>query len=137
LLDGIALERLIGDQGYGTDAIRAWCAERGTEVVIPPKRNRKVVIPHPCERYPTQHRTENLFCRVKDWTRSNLCKDKTSRSPAGFVTLPFALINIQCCPWSLGQQAPMAQPVRLCVFEPSSEGRRRRPADWPPAIGWT
>ena len=98
LLDGIALKRLIGDRGYDTDAIRAWCAERGIEVVIPSKRNRKVVIPHHCERYRTRHRIENLFCRVKDWTRIILRKDKTSRSYAGFVSLAFALINIQLCP---------------------------------------
>ena len=42
LLDGIALQRLIGDRGYDTDAMRAWCAERGIEVLIPSKRNRKV-----------------------------------------------------------------------------------------------
>ena len=97
LLDGIALQRLIGDRGYDTDAMRAWCAERGIEVVIPSKRNRKVQIPHDRERYRTRHRIENLFCRVKDWTRIILRKDKTSRSYAGFVSLAFALINIQLC----------------------------------------
>ena len=98
LFDGIAFRRLIGDRGYDTDAIRAWCAERGIEVVIPSKRNRKVEIPHDRDRYRTRHRIENLFCRVKDDTRIVLRKDKTSRSYAGFVSLPFALINIQLCP---------------------------------------
>jgi hypothetical protein len=41
---------------------------------------------------------ENLFCRAKDYTRIVLRKDKTSRSYAGFVSLAFALINIQLCP---------------------------------------
>jgi len=41
---------------------------------------------------------EDLFCRVKDYTRIILRKDKTSRSYAGFVSLAFALINIQLCP---------------------------------------
>ena len=98
LLDGIELKRLIGDRGHDTDAIRAWCAERGVEVVIPSKRNRKVEIPHDRERYRTRPRIENLFCRVKDYTRIILRKDKTSRSYAGFVSLAFALINIQLCP---------------------------------------
>jgi transposase len=98
LFDGIAFKRLIGDRGYDTDAIRAWCAERGIEVVIPSKRNRKVAIPHDRDRYRTRHRIENLFCRVKDYTRIVLRKDKTSRSYAGFVSLAFALINIQLCP---------------------------------------
>ena len=98
LFDGIAFERLIADRGYDTDAIRAWCAERGIEVVIPAKRSRKVAIPHDRERYQTRHRIENLFCRVKDFTRIIWRKDKTSRSYAGFVSLAFAIINCQLCP---------------------------------------
>jgi transposase len=98
LLDGIAFERLIGDRGYDTDAIRTWCAERGIEVVIPSKRNRKVKIPHDRVRYQARHRIENLFCRMKDFTRVILRKDKTSRSYAGFVSLALALINCQLCP---------------------------------------
>jgi hypothetical protein len=41
---------------------------------------------------------ENLFCRVKDYTRITLRKCKTSRSYAGFVSLAFALVNLQLCP---------------------------------------
>jgi transposase len=98
LLDGIELKRLIADRGYDTDAVRAWCAERDIEVVIPSKRNRKVEIPHDRERYRTRHRIENLFCRMKDLTRILLRKDKTSRSYAGFVSLALAIINCQLCP---------------------------------------
>lgn len=36
--------------------------------------------------------------RVKDWARIILRKDKTSRNYAGFVSLAFALINIQLYP---------------------------------------
>ncbi len=91
-------ERLIADRGYDTNAIRAWCAERGIEVVIPAKRSRKVAIPHDRERYRTRHRIENLFGRMKDATRIILRKDKTSRSYAGFVSLALAIINCQLCP---------------------------------------
>ncbi len=98
LLEGVAFACLIGDRAYDTDALRAWCAEHGIEAVIPSKRNRKTPIPHDRARYRTRHRIENLFCRVKDYTRIILRKDKTSRSYAGFVSLAFALINIQLCP---------------------------------------
>ena len=67
-------------------------------MVIPSKRNRKVPIPHYQVRYRTRHRVENLFSRVKDYTRITLRKYKTSRSYAGFVSLAFALINVQLCP---------------------------------------
>ena len=89
---------LIGDRAYATDALRAWCAEHAVAVVIPSKRNRKVPILHDQARYRTRHRVENLFSRMKDYTRITLRKDKTSRSYAGFVSLAFTLINIQLCP---------------------------------------
>ncbi|MEK0085049.1 IS5 family transposase [Benzoatithermus flavus] len=103
LPDGSTLQRLIADRGYDTAAI--WlgsaaaqrCAEHGIEAVTPSKPNRKLPIPHDRERYRTRHRIENLFCRVKDWIRITLRKDETSRSYAGFVSLAFALINIQLC----------------------------------------
>ncbi len=98
LLEGVSFACLIGDRAYDTDALRAWCAEHGVEAVIPSKRNRKMPIPHDQALYQTRHRIENLFCRVKDYTRIVLRKDKTSRSYAGFVSLAFALINIQLCP---------------------------------------
>jgi transposase len=98
LLEGVAFACLIGDRAYDTDALRAWCAEHGIEAVIPSKRNRKTPIPHDRARYRTRHRIEDLFCRAKDYTRIILRKDKTSRSYAGFVSLAFALINIQLCP---------------------------------------
>ena len=98
LLQGVAATCLIGDRAYDTDAIRAWCDEHGIEAVIPAKRNRKVPIPHDPGQYRTRHRIENLFGRVKDWTRIVLRKDKTSRSYAGFVSLAFALVNMRLCP---------------------------------------
>jgi transposase len=98
LLDGVALDRLIGDRGYDTDAMRAWCHERGVEAVISSKRNRKAQIPHDRERYRTRHRIKNLFCRMKDFTRIILRKDKTLCSYAGFVSLALAIINSQLCP---------------------------------------
>ena len=98
LLDGLKVERLIGDRGYDTDAIRAWCAERGIEAVIPSKRNRKAPIPHDRAAYRERHRVENLFCRIKDFGRIVLRKCKTSRRYAGFVSLAFALTNLRLCP---------------------------------------
>ena len=41
---------------------------------------------------------ENLFCRMKDFTRIILRKDKTSRSYAGFISLALSIINCQLCP---------------------------------------
>ena len=97
LLEGLSFGRLIGDRGYDTDELRDWAEELGAEAVIPSKRNRKVPIPHDRAAYKTRHKVENLFCRVKDYGRIVLRKCKTSRSYAGFVSLAFALINMQIC----------------------------------------
>jgi transposase len=97
LLEGLVFERLIGDRGYDTDAIRDWVEEHGAEAVIPSKRNRKVSIPHDREAYKKRHKVENLFGRIKDLGRVVLRKCKTSRSYAGFVSLAFTLVNIQLC----------------------------------------
>lgn len=98
LLEGVTFAHLIGDRGYDTDAMRDWCAEREIEAVIPSKRNRKAPIPHDRQAYQKRHRVENLFCRIKDFTRIVLRTCKTSRSYAGFISLAFALVNSQLCP---------------------------------------
>ena len=97
LLEGVSFERLIGDRGYDTDELRDWAEEHGAEAVIPSKRNRKTAIPHDREAYKARHKVENLFCRIKDFGRIVLRKCKTSCSYAGFVSLAFALINVQLC----------------------------------------
>lgn len=97
LPEGLAFERLIGDRGYDTAAVRDWVEEHDAEAVIPSKRNRKAPIPHDREAYKKRHKVENLFCRTKDYGRIVLCMGKTSRSYAGLVSLAFALVNIQLC----------------------------------------
>jgi putative transposase len=66
--------------------------------VIPSRRNRETPIAHDRAAYKTRHRVENLFCRIKDYGRIVLRECKTSRSYAGFVSLAFALVNLQLCP---------------------------------------
>ncbi len=55
-------------------------------------------IPHDRRAYRGRHKVGNLFCRIKDFGRIVLRKCKTARSYAGFVSLAFALVNLQLCP---------------------------------------
>ena|SRR3712207_6659015 len=98
LREGLVVERLIGDRAYDTNELRDWCAEHGAAAVSPAKRKRKVPIPHDRQAYKRRPLIENLFGRIKDFTRIILRKDKTSCSYAAFVSLAFALVNIQLCP---------------------------------------
>ena len=45
LIEGITFDTLIGDKGFDNDALRTDLDQRGARAVIPPKANRKTVIP--------------------------------------------------------------------------------------------
>ncbi len=60
---------LVGDKGYDSDDLRAWLASRGTQAVIPPKRNRKVKLDCDAAIYKQRNVVERMFCRFKDWRR--------------------------------------------------------------------
>ncbi len=61
--------QLVGDKGYDSDDLRAWLATRGTQAVIPPKRNRKVQRGCDPAIYKQRNVVERMFCRFKDWRR--------------------------------------------------------------------
>ena len=68
---------LVGDKpvlsfaegGYDSDDLRAWLASRGTQAVIPSKRNRKVQLDCDHAIYKQRNVVERMFCRFKDWRR--------------------------------------------------------------------
>ena len=71
---------LVGDKGYCSNELRAWLAGRGTQAVIPSKRNHKVQIAYDLAIYKQRNVIERLvtmvprtialaLCRIKDWRR--------------------------------------------------------------------
>jgi transposase len=60
---------LIADKGYDSAALRDWLAARGTEPVIPPRRNRKLQYPYDKALYRTRNVIERMFGRLKDFRR--------------------------------------------------------------------
>ena len=67
LLKGMRAEYLLADKGYDTDAIVAQTQRQGMEVVIPPKRNRKIQRPYDKNLYRLRHLVENAFLHLKRW----------------------------------------------------------------------
>jgi len=67
---------LVGDKGYCSDDLRAWLAQRGTQAVIPNKRNRRTH--HACDPdiYKQRNVIERMFCRFKDWRRVAMRYDR-------------------------------------------------------------
>ena len=64
---GIDHDVLIADRGYDTNAIVEAALQNGVEVVIPPKKSRKVQREYNEEIYRYRHIVENIFSTLKSW----------------------------------------------------------------------
>jgi transposase len=58
-------KELLGDKGYDSDWFRQALIERG----IPPRSNRTVQYAYDKTLYKQRHKIENVFARIKDWSR--------------------------------------------------------------------
>jgi transposase len=84
-------DRLIADKGYDSNAIRAAVHAQGAEVVIPPNRTRKILIPYDRHAYRTRNLVERLWCRLKDWRRIATRYDKLAANYLAGVFLAAAI----------------------------------------------
>ena len=60
---------VIADKGYDSAPLRQWLLQRGSEAVIPPRRNRKVLFPYNRTLYRQRNVIERTINRIKDWRR--------------------------------------------------------------------
>ena len=67
LIDGIAAQFLLADRGYDSNEIIDKAIESGCQVVIPPKKNRKVQRNYDKDLYRVRHLVENAFLHLKRW----------------------------------------------------------------------
>ena len=67
MIDGINAEWLFGDRGYDSNAIIEKAISQGMNVVIPPKKNRKVQRNYDKDLYKLRHLVENAFLHLKRW----------------------------------------------------------------------
>jgi len=58
---------LIADKGYDTDEVVRLALSAGMQVVIPPKKNRKVQREYDEYIYRLRHLVENAFLEMKRW----------------------------------------------------------------------
>jgi putative transposase len=87
LIDGFNADAAIGDNGYDADPLVDRIAEAGTEVVIPPKRNRKIQRPYDTDLYKERNRIERFFNKLKQFRRVATRYDKLLANFIGFVKL--------------------------------------------------
>lgn len=87
LVDGIEADAMFADKGYDAAHLVARIAETGMEVIIPPKRNRKVQRPYDAELYKERNRIERFFNKLKQFRRVATRYDKLLANFMGFVKL--------------------------------------------------
>jgi transposase len=78
-------DRLLGDKGYDSDAIRDDLTERGIEPVIPPRSNRKTPIEYDHEAYKRRNLIERCVNRLKQFRRIATRYEKTARA---YLSMP-------------------------------------------------
>jgi transposase len=67
LVKGISADALFADRAYDTNEIIAMAQAAGMEIVIPPKKNRKVQREYDEYLYRLRHLVENAFLMLKRW----------------------------------------------------------------------
>lgn len=87
LIDGIKAEAAIADKGYDADHLVDRVAKAGAEVVIPPKRNRRVQRDYDADLYKERNRIERFFNKLKQFRRVATRYDKLLANFMGFVKL--------------------------------------------------
>ncbi|HEX3215533.1 MAG TPA: IS5 family transposase [Aestuariivirgaceae bacterium] len=60
---------VIADKGYDSAPLRQWLQQRGSQPVIPPRRNRKLLFAYDEVFYRQRNIIERTINRIKDWRR--------------------------------------------------------------------
>ena len=77
----------IADKGYDADHLIEKVTQTGAEVVIPPKRNRKVQRSYDIDLYKERNIIERFFNKLKQFRRVATRYDKLLNNFMGFVKL--------------------------------------------------
>jgi putative transposase len=87
LIDGFTATATIADKGYDADHLHEKINGLGSEIVIPPKRNRKVQRSYDADLYKERNLVARLFNKLKQFRRVATRYDKLLVNFMGFVKL--------------------------------------------------
>lgn len=87
LVDGFEAGATIADKGYDADHLHEKIAQTGAEIVIPPKRNRKVQRHYDAHLYKERNLIERFFNKLKQFRRVATRYGKLLANFMGFVKL--------------------------------------------------
>lgn len=85
-------EAVLADKGYDSDAFAATVAERGAEVVIPPKANRKQPRVYDKEKYKERNKAERGMNLFKQFRRVATRYEKKAKNFLGIVLFAAVMI---------------------------------------------
>ena len=85
-------EKVLGDEGYDSDAFEQAVEDLGAEAVIPPRSNRKTPREYDEVVYKERNEVERCIDRLKQFRRVATRYEKTSRNFLGMA--PFAAIAL-------------------------------------------
>jgi putative transposase len=87
LVDGLEADATIADKGYDANHLHEKITDQGGEIVIPPKRNRKVQLPYDTDLYKERNLIERFFSKLKQFRRVATRYDKLLANFMGFVKI--------------------------------------------------
>jgi transposase len=85
-------ERIVGDKGYSSAAIRALCRRRGIRHTIPRKANERRGGPFDRAAYRLRHKVENAFARAKQFRAIATRYDKRGEQYRAMWTIAMTII---------------------------------------------
>ena len=85
----------IADKGYDSDEFRKEIKSRGSEPVIPGRKNRKEKIDYDKTVYGARGLVENAFCKLKQFRAVATRYDKLARNFTGMVTMACIMIWVR------------------------------------------
>ena len=83
---------VIADKGYDSASLREWLENRGTEPVIPPRRNRRLQYHDDKALYRQRNVIERSFARLKDFRRIATRFDRDVRSFSAAICITATVI---------------------------------------------
>ena len=95
LISGIENAKILADKGYDADSFRAQIKEQNCKAVIPPRRNRKELLPYDTALYKERNLIERFFRNLKNFRRIFSRFEKTSQNYLAFIHLASTLLRIK------------------------------------------
>ncbi|MBW8733487.1 MAG: IS5 family transposase [Asticcacaulis sp.] len=92
LIRGLSARQVLADRAYDADSLCELIVEQGGEVVIPPRRHRKVQREYDQIAYKNRWGIEGFFAKLKQWRRIATRYDKLAANFLGFIKLASIMI---------------------------------------------